>query len=336
MRRQQVRASAGAILAGDRFGAWFIRWVCIICVGGCAGAPAPGPIRYESKEWTYKGQQGAELRSQNYVIYTTCRRQSFVDVLPAFLENCYGAYAGLLPGSASRTEPMPTYLFQRRNEWERFTEEFAPARAETYKAIRQGGYSERGTTVSYYGTQASTLSILAHEGLHQYLEATGRHRIPAWVNEGLACYFESCKFDPTTGTALHAPESNTLRRPRLRDAVVTKTLIPLREVLATNAGHAVLENRRYVQACYGQWWSLTLFLLRPERENPYHGGYRALLAELGSDAMHRRARAYLAADNEDEVSFGEAVFRAYITEDLERFDADYQRYLNVLLDLKAV
>lgn len=326
------------MLARGWFGAWHACCALLICICrvGCGAPFATEPIRFETKEWSFKGEKGAELRSQNYVIYTTCRMQSFVDVLPAFLENCYRAYFGLLPCSVSQAEPMPTYLFQRRNQWERFTEEFAPARADTYKAIRQGGYSERGTTVSYYGTQSSTLSILAHEGLHQYLESTERHRIPAWVNEGLACYFESFKFDPMTGTSLHDPENNNLRRPRLREAVVTESLIPLREVLATNAGHAVQENRRYVQACYGQWWSLTLFLLRPESENPYHSGYQSMLAELGSDAMHRRARAYLAADSEGEISFGEAVFRAYITEDLERFDTEYRRYLTELLDLKAV
>ncbi len=335
MLRRQPQVSAGVRCARGRFVEQLWPFVCI-CVSGCAAPIAPAPVRYETKEWVYKGAKGAELRSEHYVIYTTCHGQSLVDVLPAFLENCYRAYAELLPASEAQTGPMPTYLFQQRNQWERFTEEFAPARADTYKAIRQGGYSERGTTVSYYGTQSSTLSILAHEGLHQYLESTERHRIPAWVNEGLACYFESFKFDPMTGTSLHDPEKNNLRRPRLRDAVVTQSLIPLREVLATNAGHAVLENRRYVQACYGQWWSLTLFLLRPERDNPYHSGFRGLLAELGSEAMHRRARAYLAADSEGEISFGEAVFRAYITENLEGFDAEYRRYLIELLDLKAV
>lgn len=280
------------------------------------------------------GEPGSVLTSDHYVIRTTCRHPRFVHVLPVFVETCYASYARLLSGKMTSAKRMETYLFQSRRQWERFTEQFSPRRANTYKLIRRGGYSERGITVSHYSRQASTLSILAHEGLHQYLTATGRDRIPAWINEGLACYFESFDLD-LQNRPTPKPEKNALRRPALRKAVATGTLLPLREVLATNAGLAVQQRSSQVQTCYAQWWSLMVFLLRPRSENPYYSGFHELLGDLGTEAMNRRAKAYLAADTAGTLTYGEAVFRAYITEDLDRFEAAYKAYLHKLLDLKV-
>ena len=300
---------------------------------GCGISESQEPIRFTTTPWSYKGIEGSKLTSDHYEIYTTCKRKVFVQALPGFLETCYRAYSDLLPTQDPPDRPLVTYLFQRRVEWERFTEEFAPARAETYKRIRGGGYSERGITVSHYGTQRSTLSILAHEGLHQYLEVTGRHRIPAWINEGLACNFESFDLD-RENRPVFKPERNTLRSPALRQAVVTSSLIPLREILTTNAGIAIHQKSRHVRNYYSQEWSLVLFLLQSSSNKPYSAGFRRLLDELGADAMKRKTDAYLAADTDDSISLGEAVFRAYVAEDIDAFEADYRDYIQQLLTLQ--
>src|SRR5439155_6630670 len=124
---------------------------------------------------------------------------------------------------------------QSRWEWERFTDQFAPDRAETYRRIHSGGYSERGVTVSHYSGRGPTLSILAHEGLHQYLENTRGRNIPPWLNEGLACYFESFDLDQNQ-RPIFTPEQNALRRTHMTDAMLNDSLIPLPEILATHAG----------------------------------------------------------------------------------------------------
>ncbi len=291
------------------------------------------PVEVVSENWSYGRSPGTISTSEHYVLRTTCKRQHFVDALPGFMEACYQSYRELLPSSKEPDQPMEAYLFQARRDWEHFTHEFAPARAPTYMKIRRGGYSERGVTVSHYSSQRGTLSIIAHEGLHQYLEVTGRGRIPAWINEGLACYFES--FDLVDGRPLFKPERNTLRAPFLREALQRDSLIPLKEILGTNAGAAVHRTTGHVRSYYAQEWSLVLFLLSDDAPSEYREGFKKLLDDLGSVTMEQRATSRLNALNNSEITPGEAVFRVYITEYLEQFEADYRAYLIKLLQLRS-
>lgn len=307
--------------------------LCLISLMGCANELSQKQIHFTTADWTFQGSTGSKLTSDHYVIYTTCKRKPFVQALPGFLETCHRAYAQLLPADTMAAVPLPTYFFQRRTEWERFTREFSPRRADTYMRIRRGGFTERGVTVSHYSTQHSSLSILAHEGLHQFLAATGRDRIPAWINEGLACYFES--FDLVNGRPVFDPRNNTLRTPALRKALAEGSLIPLRHVLATNAGLAMHEKSQHVYSYYAQEWSLIHFLLHSPINNPYHAGFRKLLDELGTEAMKRKTNAYLATDTDGTLSLGEAVFQAYVTDDFTQFEADYKKFIHELLDLKT-
>ncbi len=310
--------------------------LAIGCSGNTSGLSSTVDTRYEIEDWQYKGAKGHKLSSDLYTIYTTNRRKPFITALPGFLESCYHAYAELLPSPGDVPTPLKTYLFQSRRHWEHFTRKLVPPeRAATYMKIRRGGFSEQGLTVSHYSSQRGTLSILAHEGLHQYLEVTGRSRIPAWINEGLACYFESFDLDASNRPVFN-PWKNYLRTPGLRDALGSDALIPLKEILGTNAGIAVQQQSRHVRSYYSQEWSLILFLLRDPLTNRYHAGFRRLLDELGTDGMRRKARAYLAADTDGTISYGEAVFRAYVTEDLDAFESDYRAFLHELLDLKEL
>ncbi len=301
--------------------------------GGCGDIlRGPIPVTFEREEWSFSNAKGAKLTSEHYVIHTTCKSKPFTDALPQFVESCWSAYAELLPSDRAPDRPLETYLFQTRWQWERFTEEFAGARADTYMQIRSGGYSERGVTVSHYGTRRQTLSILAHEGLHQYLEVTHGRPIPAWVNEGLACYFESFDLTPD-GRAVFVPERNSLRTPALREALRTKSLQPLSQILATDAGREIHKPSAGVLTYYAEAWSLVVFLMRPRHVNPYHDGFRQMLRDLGTDAMERKARAFMAADTDGRMSRGEAIFRAYVTDDTERFWSDYEQYLYQLLSM---
>lgn len=328
--RHDNRAAAtarGILGASAAFG------VALLVAAGCERPLTPRTVVAHTDEWVFAGATGCKITTDHYTIYTTCRDKALLDALPLFMESCYDEYAKLLPVEGAPPGPMEAYLFRSRWQWEHFTDEFAPARAATYKRIREGGYSERGVTVSQYGSRRGTLSILAHEGLHQYLEATGRQRIPAWINEGLACYFEAFSLDLATNQPVFTPKNNTHRLPSLRQALTTESLIPLREVLSTNAGEAIHQRSRHVRNYYAQEWALVLFLLDSPQMNKYAPGFQQLLRELGTEAMNRRARAYLAADSLGGMSAGEAVFRAYITEDLDTFERDYRAFIEQLAQL---
>ena len=302
--------------------------------GGCTHMQTAEPVRFQREEWKYRNSPGAKLTSDHYVIFTTCKSKPFTDAIPTFLEACWDAYFELLPPTKVPEKPLETYLFQTRWDWERFTEEFTGPRAAIYKQIRNGGYSERGLTVSHYGSRRSTLSILAHEGLHQYLDVTHGKPIPAWINEGLACYFES--FDlGMDNRPIFTPERTTLRRPALRESYSQGKLQPLERILATDAGQEIHKPSTEVLTYYSQAWSLVVFLMRPDRDNAYRNGFLRLLEELGTDEMDRKARAFLAADTDGKMSRGEAIFRAYVSDDLERFNQEYQAWLLAFLALES-
>lgn len=304
--------------------------LAVLATTGCKSA-APPTFAYTTEDWTFQGAKGSKLSSDHYVLYTTCRSKPFVDALPAFMETCRAEYEKhIIP--LSTQEKCEAYLFGTRRQWERFTEVFAPARASIYKRIRSGGYSERGLTVSHYDTQRSTLSVLAHEGLHQYLEATRPREVPAWLNEGLACYFEAFVLNPD-GRPTFTPTKNPLRSPGLREALIGKNLIPLKDILNTHAGLEVQKKAVQVRNYYSQEWALIVFLMRQEKENRYKESFRILLDELGTDDMLRKANAMLAADTEGSMTLGEAVFRAYVNDDLEGFQAEYEAFLHKLMDM---
>ncbi len=306
-------------------------------VYGCHGSGRSGleTVAFTSEDWSFGRAEGVKLTTDHYALHTTCSSKPLLDAMPGFLESCWQAYAKVLPNETTLDAPLRAYLFRKRWEWERFTEKFAPSRSEVYKRIRSGGYSERGVTVSHYSSRRATLSVMAHEGLHQYIEVTRGRRVPAWLNEGLACYFEAFDLD-ANNRPVFQPTLNTLRRRSLREAVVHHRLIPLKEILSTHAGHAIQKRGNHVRSYYSQVWSLVLFLIRPDRDNSYGPGFTQLLDELGTEAMDGRARAWLAADaSGGDMAYGEAVFRAYVTDDLEGFQADYEAYLCKLLKLES-
>ena len=299
------------------------------------GSGSADPASFTREDWSFARSKGVRLTSEHYVLYTTCTSKSFVDALPGFLETCWRAYGELMPSPLVLERKLDVYLFQRRWEWERFTEQFNPERAGVYKRIRSGGYSERGITVSHYSSPRAALSVLAHEGLHQYLALTRGETVPPWLNEGLAAYFEAFDVDSETNRPTFKPETNYLRTGSLREALAAHSLIPLERILATHAGLEIQERVAHVRSYYAQVWSLVLFLNRTDQDNTYRDGFVQLLREAGTEAMDRRARAFLAADPEGRMSYGEAVFRAYITDDLSTFQTRYEAYLHKLLGLQA-
>ncbi|MCZ6697449.1 MAG: DUF1570 domain-containing protein [Planctomycetota bacterium] len=328
------RLWAHSIPAGRGFRPVFLAglWMSAGLVGCTSEKTAVPVFHFDEREWNYRGIKGTELESMHYVLRTTCRDEDFVAYIPMFLEECWGRYSKFLPTDYVLQEPSRTYLFQRRIEWERFTDDFAPSRAAIYKRIKSGGYSERGVTVSQYSNQKSTLSVLAHEGLHQYLELTHGKPIPPWLNEGLACYFEG--FHMEKGRPVFTPEFNTTRSSSLRLTLAHGQLIPLRKILGTHAGREIQEHSTHVRTYYAQIWALVVYLLQPAYKNPYHDGFQRLLNELGTETMRRKANAYLAADTEGEISQGEAIFLAYVSEDIDAFEVDFEAFVRNMLGME--
>ncbi|MCK6455345.1 MAG: DUF1570 domain-containing protein [Phycisphaerae bacterium] len=306
-------------------------------LAGCA-APHESPrprVEAERREWKYLGASGVEFVTPHYRLRTTCVHESLLRSLPEFVEACWDEYATLVPPHRELSSPAETYLFQTRGQWEHFTQKFSPLRAATYLKIRSGGYEERGVTVSHYDRMATTFSVLAHEGLHQFLSRTRGGRIPPWVNEGLACQFEAFDLD-ADGRPSFTPRRNLIRRNTLRDAYLTKQMFELQDLFATDAGRVVALPSPRVRAYYGQVWSLVLFLREDCREpalQPFAAGFTRLLEELGTPRMMAAAAEAASLAGRPNMDYGEAVFRAYVTTDVAAFQQHYLAFVRAMLSV---
>jgi hypothetical protein len=111
--------------------------------------------------------------------------------------------------------------------------------------------------------------------------------------------------------------------------VVAGRLLPLEEILGTHAGNVIAMPQANVQAYYAQAWALIMFL-RHGPNGGYKAGFARCLRELGTPGFHAAAEAEMAATPGRELSFGEAVFCHYISEDPERFSASFLPYVRRL------
>jgi hypothetical protein len=302
-------------------------------LAGCAARPRD-PITPETQEWTSPtGVQGVQMLTDHFDLRVTARDPVLREYLPTFMEGAYAAYECTVPQAQPQPERLIIYLFDTRDQWARFTRGFSPANAETYLHILSGGYTDypSATAVAFDLRRDRTLSLLAHEGMHQYFARNFPEPVPAWVNEGLATQFES--FELNGPHPNFTPRRNYSRKNHLRELISERDeLIPLADLLRMDAGQAVRGVQYGSRAYYAQIWSLVLFL----KEGPAPIGYRQsfanLLADVGTDRMTTAIRAQrVATPDSDAMSDGEMVFRHYISEDLPRVEADYREFAEALL-----
>jgi hypothetical protein len=329
MRKPSKTLGTGLVLVG------------LAALGGCAAADAPEPVGFVEQEWESPvGGKGVELTTDHFVLRVTTPDTALREVLPEFMEAAYAEYAALMPPAQNAGERLTVYLFGRRDEWALFTRGFAPSLAETYLHIHAGGYTDyaSATAVTFDIRRDKTLSLLAHEGYHQYVAKYFPRPVIPWLNEGMATQFEA--FELRGGRPNFTPLRNHLRRNDLRTALAVEAaetqpgdaprlgLIPLRQLLATDAGEVIRQTGHPVRTYYAQVWMLILMLRNPE----YRGGFEMLLADAGTDRIDVAIRGQrVATPGGDAISDGEMIFRHYITEDIDGFEEKFRAFARYLL-----
>jgi len=307
--------------------------VVILGVAGCASTPARQPVATVVEPWSYAGVQGSKIVTDHFELYSTLTDEELQEALPGFLETAYEQYTSLLPPRDEVNPRMQSYVFRDRRQWEQFTRERFPGRYQVYRQIPAGGYAHGRLCVVYYLRRAYTLSVLAHEGMHQYFGSHFDEVLPAWLNEGLATYCES--YDLPKSGPRFTPRRNTFRMNSLRDALIADSVIPLRKMLATDAGEVILQGRtRLTTTYYAQAWAMTVYL-RHGSGGRYAQGFARMLADVSAGELARMAQsARIRAPFPSQVSYGEAVFRAYITDDLDAFETGFLDYMHELAGFK--
>ena len=315
--------------------------VCSGC-GPVAESIPPGrsmSVQAESGPWHYAPGVGQVITTRHYRIYTSAENPTLLGCLGGFLEGAYEHYEHLtkMPGAQS-DKPLDVYMLASRQQWARLTERIFGPRA-PHLSISAGGYCHKGVGVYWDLRNRATLSIAAHEGLHQFLHRRMRHRLPLSIEEGLAVSAEGFHIRSAENTVVFLPKHNPSRYGMLRKAIVNRRWITARRLLPMTAGDTITAMTEDTLAWYAQVWAMSVFLRDSEH---YRQGFDRLLRDAHAGRLH--AAIDMPADAYDELmkrggTYSRTValplFRHYITDDLDTFERRYAAFARKLAALDA-
>lgn len=313
--------------------------------GGCnptTDTPAASAISLAASAqrdpWPAAGPRGVALTTSHYRIFTTVERPALMAALPGFMEAAHQSYLALtglsdVPSAA----PLPIYMFATRPEWAGLTGQIVKENLDVYLQIGAGGYCYKGVCVFWDVGGTGTLSVAAHEGLHQFFASRLRDRLPMWLEEGTAATMEG--FDLQSHSVTFTPQRNLGRITILRAAIVNNRMVELSKLLAMDAGDAISSSHPDDGiSYYAQLWALNMFI----RSDPQ---YRQGLTRLMADAEAGKLFKTVQITRDDMARVGgngrtynkvisEPVFRKYICEDLPTFQRQYLAFAKNLAQLK--
>ncbi len=303
-----------------------------ILIAGCEPGQPEGislSTDIRQRPWETGLDEGIELTTSHYQIFTTAGDQKLERTLPGFMEACYINYNNLTELSAKPISPMPMYMLASREEWLNLTKSKFGSGAETAEKLEAGGYTYKGVTVCWNIGQVVTYSIAAHEGMHQFLYHRLKNKLPLWAEEGLATNSEGFVFDP--GRVRFLWDNNVLRIVDLRQAILGDYWIPLEKLLVTSPAAEIKEREEKALGYYGQVWALVNFL----RNDPtYSPRWQQMMKDAESGQFHKIfAHQRPAPGIRRPKALSRRIFEHYINQDINAFEAEYKTYCRKLVKL---
>ncbi len=277
--------------------------VVVLGAGGCGSTSAPraptgmdvagdqpapdSARRVTSAPWSFGNVEGRILRTVHYRIFTTEDDPRLIGRLPGFLERALDHYRSALGALPAPEERLDVYLMDSKPEWDRLTLHLLGEAGRRVTGLGRGGFATRGLAVFYDIGPFDTLAIAAHEGWHQYTQATFADPLPMWLEEGVAALMEGHRWAGDEPVFL--AWSNLERHVQLRDAAAAGELLSLRTLLTTRPQDHIGGRNDRLLTYYAQVWALTHFLNEGEE-----GAHRQALRTLLRDAADGRLRQVLA------------------------------------------
>jgi hypothetical protein len=247
---------------------------------GAVEVDAPVPV--SRSPWGFADQTGEILQTPHYRLHTTVQRPWVGQRLPLFMERALSHYCGAIATLPLPAEPLESYLFDSRRDWEAKTRLMLGDQAMEYLRLGRGGYTTEGISVLYYIGRRDTLAIAAHEGWHQFSQRTFRRALPIWLEEGVATYMEGFVVSHD-GIPTFRPWANLERYEALRDALRREAMMPVGQLLAARPETLLRRSGDALLAYYAQVWALVHFLVEGEQ-----GRYRTVLQRLVQEAASGR------------------------------------------------
>ncbi len=232
------------------------------------------------ERWDNEYAPGITITTKHYEIHTTMLEPLTLCRVPGYMESAYLAYQQQLPTPIETQNKFTIYLFDDRQQWEKFTHQFTGVNAKMYLKIQKGAYYLNGACVTYNIGRSRTFSVLGHEGWHQFNSRHYTCRLPSWLDEGMATLFESSEFKD--GFFYFYPARNMSRLGSLRKVLLDEKAIPLEKLIILNPGEVVaVADIDAVMAFYAQSYALIRFL----KEDDY-GRHLLQFQSLLLDARH--------------------------------------------------
>ncbi len=303
---------------------------------GCESRPTPPEASYplrtgvQRSVWTLARGSGAILQTRRYHIFTTVRRDRLLETIPGFMEASYDNYLRLT-GLSERPvdEPMTIYLMATRAQWADLTEHVIGRRI----PLEAGGYCYEKTCFFWDIGLQGTLSVAAHEGLHQFFRHQLTDALPLWLEEGLCTTAEG--FEIRQDKVVFTQDRNVGRFNAARQAITRGYWLDLPVLLKRHSQEAVsTDHTAKAVGYYGQLWALVQYIRSVPR---YRAGMQRLLRDARIGSLHvklgmtpagmrllrRRGLVY-------NRTVAIPLFRAYIEPDLDAFDRAYRAYTRKL------
>ncbi len=286
------------------------------------------PALQDARVWKNSYGPGVVLETEHYLIYTTWLESLVLNQVPGFMESAFSAYRKQVGKDLENDNKFKVYLFKERDDWEKFTKNFAREKSNVLLKIKAGGYYENGACVTYDIGRERTFSLLGHEGWHQFNSHLSAFQLPSWLDEGVAMQFEKSEF--VNGNVRFIPSRNFYRLVPLKMAYAKDRLLSLKQIIVMNPGQVIaMEDNEAIGAYYSQAYGLVRFL-KEYKGGRYFSKYQKLLADgfEGNWNLNGRDRT-MAADRNIPLNqswnsrVGIGLFLNYISEDFEEIERQY-------------
>lgn len=281
--------------------------------------------------WRNDFGKGYLITTKHYEIYTTLNEPLMLRQVPAFMEASHRAYQNMVPGNISTSSKFKVYLFATREQWEAFTRNFTGIHADVYMKIQRGAYYLNGSCVAYNIGRTRTFAVLGHESWHQFNSRHFKYRLPSWLDEGIAMYFETGKYND--GRFEFNPTENLNRLGSLKYAMMQNKLIGLEQLIMLNPGEVLMHGSGDATlSFYAQAYALVRFLRESNHAKRYYQ-FNSMLGDglsgrwpLTKEAANLSANRNIPMTARYNSMVAKAIFENYIGNNYDELESEYLRF----------
>ncbi len=213
----------------------------------------PTDNNYQTKE--VKGTKASRLKV-DLILHGLSLNADIENTIKLSVVKIHEVYTSVLGLNLGEIPPVKIRLFNDKAQFQRFYSQFSNG---TRSDQISGFYTSRTGEIVLYKNRSidRTLEVITHEASHLLLSYAYNNKVPSWLNEGLAEYFELIRLQ---GLSVGVPPNQFSDR-RMKALLERGRLLPLNSYFKRNGNAWYLANSSSKGLYYSQAWSLVYFLM---------------------------------------------------------------------------